>query len=64
MANELNNVVIDGLGGDLLVTEGFGEAQILLPVVVETGPGAPITDYQARAESLLITEFRQIRDGF
>ena len=61
MSSYSNNIVIDGLGGNLLATEGLGEASLFAPDPT-TGPGAVITDVVARNKALFVTQFRQLRE--
>ena len=56
------NVVTRGLGGPLVVSEGYGRHGGTVEVV--DGPGAIIADHQDHIESLFITQFRQTRDLF
>lgn len=59
--NQTNNIVVAGLGGELLVTEGYGFSERTV-VDDSDGPGAPISDVVARGKALFITQFKQLRE--
>lgn len=59
--NQTNNIIIDGLGSELLITEGLGFSE-QTAVDDSIGPSAVITDVVARGLALFIVQFRQLRE--
>jgi hypothetical protein len=54
------NIVTRGLGGPLLITEGYGRSGAVVPVT--DGPGEIILDHATRTLSQFVTQFRRTRD--
>jgi len=59
--NDKNFSITDGLGGELLITDGYGASSTAV-VDDSPGPGAFIPDHVERGKALFVTQFRQLRD--